>query len=181
MEKGKKYKFTGKKKEFEGHTLRQIKYIRKASDKTHWFVKGKIGGWIEHEGNLSHDGDCFINEDAMVFGNAQVTETALVGNWGIVKDNAVIKGDAMIIAGTVGADTIITDEVVVTSDSKIFFYETELTCSSKKTNEAHISGNGRIKNCVIEATGSIRNSVLIDRHLSGVIDLKNQQDDGENT
>lgn len=172
-----KYTFTGRTKEFEGHTLRQIKYIRKSSDKVKWFKKGDIGGWIEHEGNLSHDGDCFLAEKAMVFGNAKVTETALVGNWGILQDNALIKGDVLVIAGTVGADTVITGEVVVTGESKVFFFDTGFSSTSKEVDEANISGNGRIKDCLIEATGSIRNSVLINRTISGAVDLENEQDD----
>lgn len=62
----KKYKFTGQTMEFEGVTLRRIRYISNGR----YFNKGGLGGWIEGKHNLSHEGDCAVLLNAKVFGNA---------------------------------------------------------------------------------------------------------------
>ncbi len=51
-------------------TLYRVKALRSFSD----IDKGDLGGYIEHEGNLSHE------EDAWVFGNAEVSGNAVVNH-----------------------------------------------------------------------------------------------------
>ncbi|QEE12294.1 hypothetical protein [Bartonella krasnovii] len=52
--------------------------------------KGDVGGFIEHEGNLSHDGNCWVAGYALVFGKARVLDDAHVTG------NAKIFGDTEI-------------------------------------------------------------------------------------
>ena len=35
---------------------------------------GDLGGWVEHEGNLSQDGDCWIYYPAIVCGTAKLED-----------------------------------------------------------------------------------------------------------
>ena len=61
-----KYTFTGETKTVSGITLRRIKRI---SD-------GKVGGWIEHEKNLSQaPGDAWVFDNACVSGDAPTRKT----------------------------------------------------------------------------------------------------------
>lgn len=88
----KKYEFTGETKAVNGRILRRI---RRLSD-------GEIGGWIEHEQNLSHEGTCWVADDAKVFANARVYDDALVcGNVSVygnasVYDRAVVSEHAAV-------------------------------------------------------------------------------------
>ena len=37
---------------------------------------GNLGGYIEHEGNLSQEGDCWIGDEACVYSNTRIYDTA---------------------------------------------------------------------------------------------------------
>ena len=62
-----KYEFTGEKKVVLGITLRRIRALVSFG----LVVKGKVGGWIEKEDNLSQ-----VSGDAWVYGNARVSGDA---------------------------------------------------------------------------------------------------------
>jgi len=81
---GPKYEFTGETMNYDGHTLHRI---RRRSD-------GQIGGWIEHEGNLSQESSCWIDNDAKVYDMAQVYGQAKVYGEAEVCRDAKICGDA---------------------------------------------------------------------------------------
>ena len=68
-----KYKLGEKHKDYE---LYRVIYLRDIP--RHGVKKGDIGGWIEHEGNLSQNGDCVVLDEAWVSGNAQVFDNAQV-------------------------------------------------------------------------------------------------------
>ena len=53
-------------------------------------MKGTIGGYVEHERNLSQEGMCWIAGDAVVHGGARVMNDAVVAN------NAEVYGDASV-------------------------------------------------------------------------------------
>lgn len=165
---GKKYRFTGETMEHEGRTLRRIGYIR---DIYPFIKKGSLGGWIEHEGNLSHEGTCRVVGVAMVYGSATLKDNAVVGNNAIVKDNAqlfdnVSVGEFCVI----GADTIITGKSVIHGKSRIFFYSNGLNDSGNKM-EPNISGKSIISNSTIEATGRIDNVKIKSKELSGELNM----------
>ncbi len=82
--------------------------------------KGDVGGYVEHEGNLSQEGDCWIEdaalvyENARVFGNARVSgNTQIFGN-AQVFDNARVYGDAW-----VGESALINENMEITGFSYI--------------------------------------------------------------
>lgn len=93
----KKYELTDTYTEMNGEIpLYQIRALKDFGD-----VKaGDLGGYIEHEDNLSHEGNAWVYDEAFVFDNATVKNSAAVkGNAWIygsatVQDEAVVKDEA---------------------------------------------------------------------------------------
>jgi len=88
----KKYEFTGEKKSHDGREVRRIRYIK----------TGLLGGWIQHESNLSQEGNCRASGNAIVCGSAKVIDNAVVyadtfvcGS-AVIKDNAQVYGNAQV-------------------------------------------------------------------------------------
>ncbi len=77
--------------EENGHILRKIRALRDFGS----VKKGNLGGWVEHEGNLSHYGNCWIYEGAKVYGNAQVYDDAIIVDASIF-DNALVCDQARV-------------------------------------------------------------------------------------
>lgn len=70
----KKYELTGETKIWCGHTMHRIRAVD-----TFGNVKaGRLGGYVEKEGNLSQDGDAWVYDDAQVYGDARVCGNAQV-------------------------------------------------------------------------------------------------------
>ena len=70
----KKYELTGETKIWCGHTMHRIRAVD-----TFGNVKaGRLGGYVEKEGNLSQDGDAWVYDDAQVYGDARVFGNARV-------------------------------------------------------------------------------------------------------
>jgi len=80
---------TTRKYEFTGETRGKLNRIRRLSD-------GALGGWIEHEGNLSHDGIAWVGDEAEVSGDARVFECALVYGRARVSGSASVHGFAKV-------------------------------------------------------------------------------------
>lgn len=167
----KKYEFTGETLEFQGHTLKRIRYLRKIG----MIEAGDLGGWIEHESNLSHEGNCFVLGEAKVFGNACIQEKSIIKNNAVLKDNAIVKGEVLILNNSVvGADTIVGGCSWIQGNSKIFFYNTTENNSSTDILLEHISGDTRIKSTTIEATGVIIDSYIVAQEIHGAIKILNE-------
>lgn len=167
-----KYEFTGETMEFEGRILRRIRYLEK---KEPFIGKDMLGGWIEGEHNLSHEGACCINGNAKVFDNARVIDSVIVVDNAIVKDNALLK-DCSCVAGdaVVGADSIIGDVSVVEGESQVFFYAQALDGNNDKMEESNLTGKTIIDGqTVIEATGTIYHSRIINQELTGNLNMEN--------
>ena len=162
----KKYAFTGQTMQFEGHTLRRIRYLR---DVGVMIRKGDTGGWLEGEHNLSHDGDSYVAHEGKVFGNARIEGKSVIGNHAVVKDNAQIKGNSTVYADSVvGADTIIVDSEI-SGHSMIFFYKDSNEELKHNLFKSKISGNS-----IIEATGKIEYCNFRNVELEGYLYLKHE-------
>lgn len=176
MTTNKKYEFTGEKMQFEGHTLKRIRFLREID----WKMarKGYEGGWIEGEHNLSHEGACYVAGEAKVFGNASVTDNGIVSDLCIVKDNVQIKGNSRITRfGEISGDTIVAGEVTMIGHPIISFYSNPL---DEETGKPNIYGDTLIwGDTVIEATGYIDSCSISDKELSGHLELKNETIRGE--
>jgi hypothetical protein len=79
-----KYEFTGETMEYEGRTLRRVRYPK----------TGERGGWIESEENLSQGGEARVLGNAMVFEKARVLENAKVTEYAEVFEEAEVFGMA---------------------------------------------------------------------------------------
>ena len=101
-----KYEMTEDYIEHKGHTLRQIRALKKIPQ---WGIKkGELGGYIESENNLSQNGNCWVEEGSYVYDRAIVYENALVcgtarvfGYAGIaeestISENACVYGHAIV-------------------------------------------------------------------------------------
>lgn len=117
-----KYEFTGGTKEVMGVTVGRIRATRDFG-----FVNaGDLGGWIEHEDNLSHNGDCWVAEEAIVCGNAFVFDRGCVcGNARVcddvrVFDNASVCGNAVVLDSVVvRGNAVVYGNAVVRGDAII--------------------------------------------------------------
>ena len=78
--------------EINGHKLYRLRALIDFSD-----VKaGDLGGYVEHENNLSQMNDCWIYDNARVFKNARVYGNACIFDDACVYDNANVFGNARI-------------------------------------------------------------------------------------
>ena len=59
-------------------------------------LPGQLGGYIEHENNLSHYGNAWVSDNARVSGNARVYSNAWVYGNTRVYGNAQVYGDARV-------------------------------------------------------------------------------------
>ena len=174
----KKYEFTGETILFEGRTLRRIRYVRFVYPFT---KKGSLGGWIEHEGNLTHEGNAVIENEAKVFDNAQVIGDSYVFENAIVKDHAILDESTGVGGDSVvGAETILHGSRIL-NFSKIFFYKTcrELP-ENLNLNHLEITEKdyglpnifySTLTDTEIESTGIIINSDITERHLKGYLKI----------
>lgn len=58
--------------------------------------KGKLGGFVESEDNLSQEGDCWIYDDACVFDNARIEDSAIAAHYACVYSKGIVKGYAAV-------------------------------------------------------------------------------------
>lgn len=90
----KKYELTNetKKIEIKGDIVifHRIKALKDFCD----IKAGELGGWVEHEGNLSQEGACWIYHEAYVSKNARVTETARIFGGGFT-DHVLVSGGSI--------------------------------------------------------------------------------------
>ncbi|WP_245410094.1 hypothetical protein [Bartonella tribocorum] len=152
----KKYEFTGheirlgQSAKFLHHNIGSLKRIRALRD----FGKvkaGNLGGYIEHEGNLSHEGDCWVDGsnttlyggyiygDAKVYGCAEILDHAYVYDQAQIYGNAVVYCQAKVSGNAhVYGRTIICENACVCGDAWIdtgVISGRDLVNSSKKKHE----------------------------------------------
>lgn len=88
----KKFELTDVTKKVGGVVLHQIKALKDFGDVT----AGDLGGFVEHEFNLSQKGDCWVYHNAAVYGNAVIFENACVFDHATVNGFAMVFGNARI-------------------------------------------------------------------------------------
>ena len=89
------WEFTGETKIRFGTTLKRIRASVEFKLKCGIvIVKGKLGGWIEKESNLS--GNAWVSGNALVYDNAEVSGNALVSGDAWVSGNAKVSGSALV-------------------------------------------------------------------------------------
>lgn len=92
----KKYELTDDIIHVNGRILHRIVAIRSFG----YISKGRKGGWIEKEENLSHEGNCWVNEDACVYDDAKIRNNAKILDKAQIFNNAVVCNNALIFDNT---------------------------------------------------------------------------------
>lgn len=115
----KKYELTDEVRVAGGETLHRIRALRDFG-----LVKaGDLGGWIQHEGNLSHDGDCWVFDEAMVFDDAKVWGNATIRGSARVCSCAEVYGDAMVMdTSAIEGHAKVSGRAVIMKHSSIYHY-----------------------------------------------------------
>jgi UDP-3-O-[3-hydroxymyristoyl] glucosamine N-acyltransferase len=134
---------------------------------------GTIGGFIEHDENLSHDGDCWVADNAIAAGQSRVTQNAILRDRAMIDDyvavsgSAIIQDDAFLYKNVfvyenanVGLKSYLTDAATVSGNSKIF-------CNYRYNKSGHVrlpnvSGIVEVRDCArLEGTISINERCII--------------------
>ena len=138
---GKKYTFAKDEKiTFDGRVLYRVQALKDFGK----YRKGAIGGYIEHEHNLSQEGDCWVDDDACVYGGAQVLQNA------VVLENAVICGQAIIYGNAViSGNAKVCDNAKVCGNSRV--YENALVCGNADLNNHLLYGSTMISGTIINS------------------------------
>ncbi|WP_208435736.1 hypothetical protein [Bartonella phoceensis] len=158
----KKYEFTGETAEFKGVTLHRIRALRDFGD----VKKGDLGGFIEHEDNLSHEGNCWVGGSYIpcatgyVYGNAKIYENAKVYGNARVYDNAEVFGNTYIMGpARIYNNVKIYDNAIISGcfvgnveifgDAKVYenariYDEVKISQNAEVCGLANIRGNTRI-------------------------------------
>lgn len=92
----KKYDYTGKTTAlvtgYQAHQIVALKDIPK-----HGVRAGDLGGWIQHERNLTHLDDCWVGEGCVVHGSAKIRSHALVAGLSEIGGSTLVMGNARVI------------------------------------------------------------------------------------
>lgn len=165
----KKYEFTGETKLYNDFILYRIRAIRNFGK----IKAGDLGGWIEHEENLSHNGNCWVADEAKVFEKAVVYEDAHI------YDNAEIFGKALIYG-----NAKVYDNAQVYDSAGITDYTHIYDCALIHGN-ATILGNSKIYNtaqvfeqAIIRENAQIFGNVIVrgNAHICGNAKVKSIND-----
>ena len=112
-----KYKLTKETKQWFGITLYQIEALTDFGN----IEKGKKGGWIEKEENLSQEDNCWVYDNACVSGNARVYDNACVYGDACVYDNACVYGDAWVYDNAcVSGDACVYGDAWVYGNARVY-------------------------------------------------------------
>lgn len=112
----KKYELTNETKLYNGRTLHRIVALRSFG----YISKGKEGGWIEKEENLSHEGNCWVCEDACVYDDAEIRNNAKILDKAQIFNNAVVSNNARIFDNTkIYGSALVCDNTKIKGNTEI--------------------------------------------------------------
>ena len=110
-------------KHYQGKTLYGIQALKDFGN----VKKGKLGGYIEKEENLSQEGNCWVYNEAMVFDEAKVYGDAEVYDEARIMDSAIINGNAQVMnraligdAAEVFGNAQVTSRAIVIDHAKVY-------------------------------------------------------------
>lgn len=102
--------------EFDDRKLYRIRALKDF----HNVKKGKFGGYIASERNLSHEGEAWVYSDAWVSGDARVSGNARIAGDARILGNARISGEAWVLGDAwVSGDARISGDAWVSGDARI--------------------------------------------------------------
>lgn len=129
-------------KDYTFYRVRALKDIPR-----HNVLKGDIGGWVEHELNLSQFGDCWIANDARVGDDAMVRADALVSHQASVFAKSYVQDDSRVLHRATVVNTRIDDSVRVEGESHVY--------DSNLREHLIVTEQARIENSHISAEDSL--------------------------
>jgi NDP-sugar pyrophosphorylase family protein len=157
--------------DYEGITLYRIQ-----NEET-----GELGGYIEHERNLSRLGKCWVSDKAIVYGHAQINGDAQIRDYAQVYGHAQIGDNAQIYGcAQVYGHAEVYDNAQVGGDAEVYG-DAKIYGGAKIYGESNIHNCARIKNasvnnCVIDAHVSIQCDVRLEaihiQHCTGHIETR---------
>lgn len=119
---------------FEGRVLKQIKALRDFGN----VKKGDLGGYVEHNLNLSQEGNCWIDEKTVI------CESGYVGGDVEIKGNVVVKGNSVIVNDFYQADRKLAKPLIIENDTKPIKGENDYVKAISFEGNTKILGNGKI-------------------------------------
>lgn len=143
----KKFLLTNYSKEYDGHTLYRIRALKDFAG----VRAGELGGYVEHEHNLSQYGNCWITTDSAVFNLAYVGDNALVRN-SIMYGNAKALEYSKIIDTTMYDNSIITGTAI---SNNSYIYNKSLICGESRVS-GHLAFDGIIKDKVFIKNSGVK-------------------------
>ena len=81
-----KYELTDVTMKFEGRTLYRIRALKDFAD----VKKGKLGGWVQTEDNLSQEGYCWVYNNAKCMDNARMYDNSTMFDRSEMHDNTIM-------------------------------------------------------------------------------------------
>lgn len=146
----KKYELTNDIKIVEGRKLYRIRALKDFDI----IKKGRLGGFVESESNLSHNGDCWIFSNACVFdraevyGDAKVCSAAQIFNNAIVCGNAIVSHDAKVFNNAViCGQAQIYEDVRVYGNANVFG-RAQIFGNAEIYDKARVYGSVQIKDYI---------------------------------
>lgn len=128
----------------------------------HKIKKGRLGGWIEKEDNLSQEGNCWIDGDAKVYDNAKILDDAIIYENAEVFENAKIYGKAYVYGNAYVLGNTEVFEIGKVCGKSILLNNTKIHGSAfikgKKIVNSDISGC-----CEVEDNSEVFNSQIYGR------------------
>ena len=141
--------------EVDGRKLYRIRALKGFG----YVEKGKLGGYIEREENLSHSGNAWISGDARVYGDARVSGNAWVSGdarvYGDARvcDNAEVSGDAR-----VSGNAWVSGNAEVYGDARVYG-NAEVCDNAEVSGDARVSGNAWVSgNAEVYGDANITNN-----------------------
>ena len=113
----KKYELTDETINIDGRTLHRIVATRSFGH----ILKGREGGWIEKEENLSHEGNCWVYKNAYVYDKAKILDNAKIFDNVKIFNYALLYGNARIFDDTKIYDNAsIYGDTIIKGNTEIF-------------------------------------------------------------
>ena len=139
----KRWEFTGETKIHFGITLKRIRASEEFRLKCGIIIsKGKLGGWIEKESNLS--GNAWVDGDAMVSGGAMVSGNAWVDGDAMVYGNAWVYGNARVYGDSrVYGDAMVSGDAWVYGNARVYG-DAWVFGGARVYGDARVYGNARV-------------------------------------
>jgi carbonic anhydrase/acetyltransferase-like protein (isoleucine patch superfamily) len=171
----KKYEITDETQVYCGRVLHRIRALRdfelehaEILDCPCAVEAGELGGWVEHESNLSQRGNCWIGNNAKVYSSARVFGVGYIGGKATVFANATVRDGIVTEAASVcgnariaGVDVHVLGDTVI-GGSAVIRGRVIIEGDSFINDEADIDGEDIwINNCSIRDCVYLRGGIRI--------------------